>query len=448
MVNAEEKIYSVSEINSHVKDIIECSFNGYVIVEGEISQLNKAQSGHIYITLKDETSSVKCTLWSARVSKMQVYPKVGLKALIKCKVSFYEKNGTYQLDIVGISSVSTGKFHELFEKLKLKLKDEGLFDIKFKKNLPKYPKSISVITSLTGSVIQDILKIIERRLPGVAIEIYACNVQGENCPSSIIKQLIEINKKNSSDVIIIARGGGSLEDLIGYNDEYLARQIYNSKIPIITAVGHETDTTIVDLVSDMRAATPSEAAEIATRESVGDISNCFHEFRNRLDNILFNILNNKKYQLKENINSVEKNNPENKINNYNQTVDIYLETLKTKLLSNLMSERNKMNVVKVKLKSLDPISKISELESKINNNKEVLKNALNNIITRKKNIINLKNNRIKDINPLSILDKGYSIVYCDGKISNKISNFKENKDLTIRVTDGVIHSKVKEIKKN
>ena len=379
---------------------------------------------------------------------MQVYPKVGLKALIKCKVSFYEKNGTYQLDIVGISSISTGKFHELFEKLKLKLKDEGLFDIKFKKNLPKYPKSISVITSLTGSVIQDILKIIERRLPGVAIEIYACNVQGENCPTSIIKQLIEINKKNSSDVIIIARGGGSLEDLIGYNDEYLARQIYNSKIPIITAVGHETDTTIVDLVSDMRAATPSEAAEIATRESVGDISNYFHEFRNRLDNILFNILNNKKYQLKENINSVEKNNPENKINNYNQTVDIYLETLKTKLLSNLMSERNKMNVVKVKLKSWDPISKISELESKINNNKEVLKNALNNIITRKKNIINLKNNRIKDINPLSILDKGYSIVYCDGKISNKISNFKENKDLTIRVTDGVIHSKVKEIKKN
>ena len=133
MTNAEEKIYSVSEINSHVKNIIEYSFNGYVIVEGEISQLNKAQSGHIYITLKDETSSVKCTLWSARVSKMQVYPKVGLKALIKCKVSFYEKNGTYQLDIVGISSVSTGKFHELFEMLKLKLKDEGLFDIKIDK---------------------------------------------------------------------------------------------------------------------------------------------------------------------------------------------------------------------------------------------------------------------------------------------------------------------------
>lgn len=448
MTNIEEKIYSVSEINGHVKDIIECSFNGYVIVEGEISQLNKAQSGHIYITLKDEISSVKCTLWSARVPKMQVYPKVGLKALIKCKVSFYEKNGTYQLDIVGISSVSNGKFHEIFEKLKLKLKDEGLFDIKFKKDLPKYPKSISIITSLTGSVIQDILKIIKRRLPGVALEIYACNVQGENCPTSIIKQLIEINKKNSSDVIIIARGGGSLEDLIGYNDEYLARQIYNSKIPIITAVGHETDTTIVDLVSDMRAATPSEAAEIATRESVDDILNCFHGFSNRLDNILFNILNNKKYQLKENKNIIEKNNPENKINNYNQTVDIYLETLKTKLLSNLISERNKMNVVKVKLKSLDPISKISELESKINNNKEVLKNALNNILTRKKNIITLKNNRIKDINPLSILDKGYSIVYCDGKISNKISNFKENKVLKIRVTDGVIHSKVKEIKKN
>ena len=448
MINTEEKIYSVSEINSHVKDIIEYSFNGYVIVEGEISQLNKAQSGHIYITLKDETSSVKCTLWSARVSKMQVYPKVGLKALIKCKVSFYEKNGTYQLDIVGITSVSTGKFHELFEKLKLKLKDEGLFDVKFKKSLPKYPKTISIITSLTGSVLQDILKIVKRRLPGIDIEIYACNVQGEHCPTSIIKQLIEINKKNNSDVIIIARGGGSLEDLIGYNDEFLARQIYNSKIPIITAVGHETDTTIVDLVSDIRAATPSEAAEIATRESAEDILNYFNEFQNRLDNILFNILNNKKYQLIESKNSIEKNNPENKINNYSQTVDIYHETLKTKLLSNLISERNKMNSVKVKLKSLDPISKISELESKINNNKEILKSLLNSIFIRKKNIINLKINKIKDINPLSILDKGYSIVYSDGKISNKVSNFKLGRDLKIRVTDGVIHSKVKEIKKN
>ena len=448
MANIQEKIFSVSEINNQVKELIEYSFNEYILVEGEISQMNKAQSGHIYIVLKDDSSSVKCTLWSTRVSKMQIYPKVGLKALIKCKVSFYEKNGSYQLDIIGISSTSIGKFHELFEKLKLQLKDEGLFEVKFKKDLPKYPKSISIITSLTGSVIQDILKIIKRRLPGTNIDIYACNVQGKKCSTSIIKQLIEINKKNISDIIIIARGGGSLEDLIGYNDEYLARQIYNSKIPIITAVGHETDTTIVDLVSDMRAATPSEAAEIATKISSEDISSNNSELEARLNNSIYRILNSIKYKLSEHKNNIAKNNPENKINSYSQTVDIFYESIKAKFLSNLMSERDNRNIIKIKLKSLDPISKISKLETEIKRSKEILNSLLYNILNQKKSILTLKNNRIKDINPMSILDKGYSIVYCNGKISNKISKFKINQNLKIKVSDGTIYSNVKEIKKD
>ena len=438
MVNAEEKIYSVSEINSHVKDIIECSFNGYVIVEGEISQLNKAQSGHIYITLKDETSSVKCTLWSARVSKMQVYPKVGLKALIKCKVSFYEKNGTYQLDIVGISSVSTGKFHELFEKLKLKLKDEGLFDIKFKKNLPKYPKSISVITSLTGSVIQDILKIIERRLPGVAIEIYACNVQGENCPTSIIKQLIEINKKNSSDVIIIARGGGSLEDLIGYNDEYLARQIYNSKIPIITAVGHETDTTLIDFVSDLRAPTPTGAAEksVPVRE---ELRARISELDLRLKTSFFNKMNNNKDRLNSLIRLLGK--PDQIFDTKNQKLDFVFKDIENLFKTIFTEQKNK--IVQYTQKLTPPKVLINNLDSKIHLLDTRFNNYLENVITSKGTKLNSLSQLLEASSFNRVLDRGFALVMDnDGKAIKLSSEVAKNSNVKIKFADETRSAKI------
>ena len=448
MAITERKIFSVTDINKHVKEIIEYSFDGYTMVEGEISQLQKSQLGHIYITLKDEKSSVRCTLWSSRVEKMEVTPKIGLKAIIKCKVSFYDKTGSYQLDILGITSSSIGKFHALFEKLKLKLKDEGLFDVKFKKPLPEYPKNISVITSLTGSVLQDILKILERRAPGINIEVYGCNVQGDNCSKSIINQLISINKKNTSDIVIIARGGGSLEDLIGYNDEFLARQIYNSKIPVITAIGHETDTTISDLVSDIRAATPSEAAEIATKKSVDDLLNNIDEYKKALSNSICRIIDNFKSALRELKNIIDKNNPSTKIYNYHQTIDIFHETLKTKLLSNLISKRNKINSLKIKLKGSNPVNKVDKLESILINKKEHLKSLITNILNQKRNILKLRENTIKDISPLNILEKGYSLVYSDNKLSNKTSSFKIDEEIKIRVIDGEILSKVNKIKRN
>ena len=448
MQSTEKKIFTVSEINKYVKNTIEHTFEEYSMVEGEISQLQTSQLGHVYITLKDEKSSVRCTLWSSRVKKLQTSPKVGLKAIIKCKVTLYEKTGSYQLDIIDISSFGVGKFHELFEKLKLKLKNEGLFDIKFKKELPIYPKSISVITSLSGSVLQDILKIFQRRLPVINIDIYGCNVQGNNCSSSIIKQLITINKKNTADIIIIARGGGTLEDLIEYNDEFLARQIYNSKIPIITAIGHETDTTIADLVSDFRAATPSEAAEIATSISADDIKNYCNEFINDLDSIMYNFLNNLKNSLKEHKNNIDKKNPITRINSYSQTIDIFYETLKSKLFSNLIYERDKINSIKIELKNLSPINKITIAESRLKENNTNLKNILKNFIEKQRNNINLNRNTLNDISPLNILNKGYSVVYNNKRVVNKVSNCELDDNLKIKMVDGEIYSTVKKIKRN
>ena len=445
MENMLQDVFSVSDINKHIKEIVELSFSNHIMVEGEISQLQKSQLGHVYITLKDEKCSVRCTLWSSRIPNMQIEPKVGLEAIIKCKVSFYEKTGSYQLDIFDITSSGTGKFHELFEKLKLKLKNEGLFETKFKKKLPAYPKKISIITSLTGSVLQDILKILHRRISGINIEIYGCNVQGENCAKSIIKQLITINKKNTSDVIIIARGGGSLEDLIEYNNETLARQIYNSKIPIITAIGHETDTTIADLVSDIRSATPSEAAEIASSRTFLDIQNDIDDYKDNLKEIIIKRINNLRYDLREKIINVDKSNPATRIFNYFQKIDLFSETIKSKLLSNLILERDNINLYKIKLKNNNPKNKVIELESKLNSKKNHIKSLLVNNINKKRNLLELKKNTIKDISPLSILDKGYSIVYTNGKVTNKISDFKIDKEIKIRVKDGEVISKINKI---
>ncbi len=445
MKNSDSEIYSVSDVNRYIKEVLETSFAGYIMVEGEISQLQKSQLGHIYITLKDEKCSVKCTLWKSRVSNLDVEPEEGLKVIIKSKVSFYEKTGSYQLDIAGMCSAGAGKFHELFEKLKLKLKNEGLFETKFKKELPIYPKNISIVTSLTGSVLQDILKILSRRVSGINIEVFACNVQGSNCAASIIKQLVTINKKNTSEVIIIARGGGSLEDLIEFNNEYLARQIYNSKIPIITAIGHETDTTIADLVSDKRAATPSEAAEIATSITSNDLQNSLDEYKSNLTNIINLYTNSLKYQLREKINIIDNNNPITKINNYYQKIELFQEALRSKLLSNLIHEKNIINNFKIQLKGENPKTKIFELQSRLDNNKEFIKNLFSNIVNNNKNALNLKRNTIKDISPLNILDKGYSLIYSNGKIANKVSNFKIKSDIKIRIKDGEVISSIKKI---
>ena len=447
MENLDRKVFSVSEINSQVKDALELSFEEYIFVEGEISQATRAQSGHVYLTLKDEISSVRCTLWNARLGRINIQPEIGLQVIIRCKVSFYEKNGSYQLDIVDIKSASEGKFHESFERLKNKLKNEGLFDINFKKELPKYPKSIAVITSLSGSVYQDIIKVIKRRLPCVEIEIYGCNVQGDNCAKSIIKQLIYVNKKNSSDIIIIARGGGSLEDLIDYNDEFLARQIYSSEIPIITAVGHETDTTIVDLVSDLRAATPSEAAEIATEISSEDMLNYLNDSSKRIENLIINKLKDIKHMLSNKKNIIEKNNPITKINSHNQTIDILVESLKSRLQYTINNKKNLKQKMYLKLIDFNPENKINLIESKLSSKKYEIETFFNNILISNKNLLKIKSNTIHDINPLAILDKGFSLVYSNNKISNKVRDFKIKDQVKIKVSDGEVISKVEKTRK-
>lgn len=257
------KIFTVSQVNKYLKDIIS---NDYILnnlhIKGEISNIKMHYSGHLYFTLKDQTSLLKCVMFKSQSSELKFMPTDGMKVVIAGNISIYEKDGQYQFYCSQMQPDGVGALFIAFEQLKRKLSDEGLFSSEFKKAIPFFSSNIAVVTSKTGSVIRDIINISTRRFPGVSLKIFPVSVQGNTAASEIAHAISTLNQHKCADVIIIARGGGSLEELWAFNEEIVARAIFNSEIPIISAVGHETDYTISDMVADLRVPTPSAAAEL------------------------------------------------------------------------------------------------------------------------------------------------------------------------------------------
>jgi len=258
------RVLSVQELTRHIKTIFESDYLlANICVKGEISNFKSASSGHFYFTLKDELSSLKVVMFRSRSRAVPFRPENGMSVLVRGYVSVYERDGTYQLYADEIEPDGTGALYMAFEQMKERLKQEGLFDRKHKKNLPLLPRRIGIVTSLTGAAVRDMVKIIQRRWPGLEIILVPVLVQGEGAPLAIARGIQLLNKLGGIELIIVGRGGGSLEDLWAFNTEVVARCIFLSKIPVISAVGHETDVTISDFVADARAATPSAAAEMA-----------------------------------------------------------------------------------------------------------------------------------------------------------------------------------------
>ncbi len=261
----EKKTLSVSELTSRIRELLENNFFD-VYVTGEISNLSKPISGHIYFTLKDENSSIRCVLFKFQQRLIDFDYKNGDKVIVRGRITVYEKRGEYQIIVDYVEPDGIGALYLKFERLKKKLKEEGLFDEKYKKKIPEFPKKIAIITSPTGAAIRDILNILKRRFLNLQIIIAPVKVQGEEAKTDIVKAIQFVNLYiKDIDVIILARGGGSLEDLQPFNEEIVARAIFQSKIPIISAVGHETDFTIADFTADLRAPTPSAAAELVVK---------------------------------------------------------------------------------------------------------------------------------------------------------------------------------------
>ena len=449
IVEQNKEIITVGELNRSAKYLLEDAFTNIAVI-GEISNISRPSSGHIYFTLKDEDGAIGCAMWRSQATKLNFKPEDGDKCILKGQVSLYPATGRYQLMVKSIEQAGSGNLMHQFEQLKKKLDSEGLFDLSKKLLLPKSPKHIGVITSASTAAFQDILSTIKRRAPSSQISLSPAVVQGDAAAGSLIKALDRIikfnenNPENSIDVVIIARGGGSIEDLWCFNNEDLARQIALFPIPTISGVGHEIDFTICDFVSDMRAPTPTASAEIVTEfsfqvfDKLSEIQNNLHRFirislKDKLQKIQF---------LKGNI-----KNPLLILREQSQKIDNYELKLKQNMKLNYSNNKQRFNLAVSKFREKSPAALIQENYSKINNIKELIKRAIKLKVS--KNISALKEfeKNLDILNPLSILERGYSIIQNkSGSSIKSISEVESGDILTARLNKGFLDIEVKNIK--
>ena len=419
----EIRALEISEANSYIKKVL---FNDPILynlkVRGEISNFKINSSGHVYLTLKDETSKMKCVIFKGNYDK-SLQLEDGMKIIANGYISVYERDGAYQLYIRNIEKDGVGNLYIEFEKLKKKLNREGLFDPRFKKKIPYMPKSIGVVTSQTGAVIRDIINVVRRRFPKVNVYLYPVAVQGANSADEIVKGIEFFNKMQNVDTMIVGRGGGSLEELWSFNEEKVARAIFASDIPIISAVGHEVDYTICDFVSDMRAPTPSAAAEIA----VPDLNEVLY----RLDNC--------KSQLKNNMSAVIERDRSKSDNTFNSICTIVKnEVIKEgknnlKVISNRIenSISNKIDIEKYRLDTAS-VNMVNSIEQIISSKKENMRNT---------------GALLHSLSPLATIDRGYCIVQKEGKTVNSTEDINVGESLSIMMSDGNADCTVNSIEK-
>lgn len=349
---------TVTALNKYIKNIVDNDeFLGMVYIRGEISNFKNHYTGHLYFTLKDETSLIKCVMFKTYTSNLNFTPKDGMSVVILGSVSVFERDGVYQIYVKGMEMDGVGALYAEYERLKSKLTEEGLFDENEKKKIPMLPKSIGVITSKTGAVIRDIINVTTRRFPNVNIKLYPASVQGKGAAETIVNGLKYFNQARNVDVIIVARGGGSLEDLWPFNEEITARAIYESNIPVISAVGHETDFTIADFVADLRAPTPSAAGELAVPE-LNELIWKLGNIRKKMCLLLtqkLELMKNKYYSL---MNSKVLKNPYDVLQQKTLTV----EKFETELISNITIKikDDKLKLIKI-ASSLDALSPLKTL---------------------------------------------------------------------------------------
>jgi exodeoxyribonuclease VII large subunit len=408
---------SITEVNELVKSILESEpLLNDIYVKGEISNIKYHSRGHIYFSLKDENSKINAVFFNA-TGKLLFDPKDGDSVLIRGRINVYPVSGSYQIVVSEIKLDGIGNLYVLFEELKKKLASEGLFDKEHKKKIPRFPEKIGVITAKEGAAVRDIITTINRRYPLCEIYLFPSLVQGEGAKENIVKMIKKANETDM-DVIILGRGGGSIEDLWAFNEEVVAREIYNSKIPIISAVGHEIDYTIADFVADLRAPTPTAAAELAVK-NIEDIENYLSDAITRMNTALSNKVD---YY-------------EEKINKYKSN---YIINNPMKLFE---SKENRLNIIKEKLVNISSIFDIKEKE--IEYIKERMLSAYKNNILKSSNLLEKTKLKLDLINPNNILNKGYSIVKKDNKIIKSIKDIKIKDNINIVLSDGSILSEVK-----
>jgi exodeoxyribonuclease VII large subunit len=443
--NNSEHIYTPSELNREVRLHIEMGFPR-ILLEAEISNLSKPASGHLYFTLKDDKAQIRCALFRSSASRMSIHPVNGMKVLARGKIGLYEPRGDFQLIVDSLQDAGEGLLRRQFEELKKKLEGEGLFDPSFKQALPPYPFRIAVVTSPGGAAVRDIMQVLARRWPVAKVRLYPVSVQGEEAPREILTALQAANEQNWAELLILGRGGGSLEDLNAFNDEAVARTVFASRIPVVSAVGHETDFSICDFVADVRAPTPSAAAELATPNQA-TLKESFSRSERQLLRRMRDRLHRNTQGLDHLSHRLQQCHPAKQLAEQVR----HLDTLQKSLFKGFQGQLNErgsvMTHLNLRLHNQHPKRRLKELTIKINNISQSIDKYIVNTINQRTKALQDLARTLHAISPLKTISRGYAVVTSTqtGEVITNIHQTQPGASITTQLSDGRLASTIDKV---
>ncbi len=439
----ERDVYNVTRLNREVRAVLEGSFPP-LWVQGEISNLARPASGHIYFSLKDRHSQVRCAMFKNRMRNLKFQPDNGMEILARANVGLYEGRGEFQLIIEQMEPAGEGALQQAFEKLKQKLNNEGLFEDKHKKPLPAFPASIGIITSASGAAVKDILQVLSRRYPLASVIIYPVAVQGEKSAGEIVSAIGKANQRRECDVLILSRGGGSLEDLWSFNEEIVARAVFDSELPIVSGVGHEIDFTIADFVADKRAPTPSAAAELVSPDSA-ELLRKLETRENALAGYLGNMLKFYSAHLKQL--EIRLPHPQKQLQQIAQRIDELALRSQNSMRNRLAGKQNAVLKQNAALNRFSPRQMLKLHRERCQSLLEQMQLHLNHKLESTSQRLKHLAHGLHTVSPLATLERGYSIVRIDdNEIVRDVSQLRPGQSTTTRVASGEFISTVKEVK--
>jgi len=439
---AQKNILSVSELNRQSKELLE-TYLYQVQVTGEISNLARPSSGHWYFTLKDQRAQVRCAMFKSRTQYLKFIPKEGDQVVVSASVSLYEARGDYQLIVNAMKSAGEGALQLAFEELKQRLYKEGLFDQQHKQDIPKHPKHLGVVTSPTGAAIKDVLSVLKRRFPSLPISIYPTQVQGQTAAQQIAQSIELANRDQLCDVLIVGRGGGSLEDLWPFNEEIVARAIFNSRIPIISAVGHEVDTSISDFVADLRAPTPSAAAELVSPDHFEWLGR-FEQLERALGRIMQNKLSQHNFHLVQLVKRLR--HPKDKLNEHMQRLDLAEMRLKNAMEQRLHKCQQRLQTCQQSLNQFKPDKQLALMQQSNTQLAKRLNKAMKDTIQHYQQALSRQVEVLNAVSPLSTLSRGYAINTTEaGAVIHSTTQVKPGDTLLAKLHQGKLSCTINEI---
>ncbi len=436
-----DRIYTVSSLNAQVRLILENEM-GVVWLVGELSNLSMPVSGHWYFTLKDSRAQVKCAMFRGNNRRVTFKPSNGTQVLVKARLSLYEPRGDYQLIIESIQPEGDGRLQQQFEQLKMSLAAEGLFAQSLKKPLPDQPKRVGIVTSKTGAALHDILNVLQRRDPGLPVVIYPTMVQGEGAAISIAQAIGRANSRQECDVLIVGRGGGSLEDLWAFNEEIVARTIAASQIPIVSAVGHEVDVTIADFIADVRAPTPSAAAELISRDMTHQTQK-INQKTQQLRHAIRHYLSGQQARIVNLQHRLDRQHPQVRLNQQQQLLDELSSRMERAIRQLISGHQQHISHAEYKLALHSPAHMLKQESNRLEQARHRLLDAMDRRLLNANHKLAMAAEKLETVSPLATLGRGYSITRdAKGKVIRKAEQVQAGDTLHTTVADGEIRSVV------